>query len=255
MVKHPFEVGKRYTRADVCGILQVPEDKQKGAWYTGYTRYKGDIFIFCSVGIPGQDGSDYDNHFLENETSHLYWYGKNKSHLGQSVTQDLLNPLVDVYLFYRTVPRGAFTFAGLAHPESHEGEKPVRVIWSFSDPSSDIFHPDELTDPGSRGTYREGASKTVTVNAYERSPQARKECIAHYGCRCSVCDFDFEKVYGEIGSGFIHVHHLKQIADIKEEYELDPIEDLRPVCPNCHAMLHKRRPSYSIDEMKQLIKR
>ncbi|GEM_PF-5778449 len=54
----------------------------------------------------------------------------------------------------------------------------------------------------------EGAEKTVIVNAYERSSRAREICIQHYGTKCCVCDFDFERVYGEIGHGHIHVHHL-----------------------------------------------
>jgi 5-methylcytosine-specific restriction protein A len=69
-----------------------------------------------------------------------------------------------------------------------------------------------------------------------------------------VCDFNFEAKYGEIGSGFIHVHHLTPLANIGKEYEVDSIRDLRPVCPNCHAMLHKKYPPYSIEELKSICK-
>jgi 5-methylcytosine-specific restriction enzyme A len=93
----------------------------------------------------------------------------------------------------------------------------------------------------------------VLVNAYERSSSARAACLAHYGHACSVCGFDFEKTYGLIGKDFIHVHHLKEISAIAQKYQVDPIQDLRPVCPNCHAMLHQRKPAYSIDELKQVI--
>jgi len=71
-----------------------------------------------------------------------------------------------------------------------------------------------------------------------KDPYARQQCIEHYGSRCSVCDFDFEQVFGERGRGFIHVHHLKPLSEIQDEYEIDPIQDLRPICPNCHAMIH-----------------
>jgi 5-methylcytosine-specific restriction protein A len=98
--------------------------------------------------------------------------------------------------------------------------------------------------------YTEGAARTVTVNAYERNPLARAACIARYGYNCSVCDMNFEDVYGEIGDGFIHVHHKKPLATIREEYKLDPIKDLAPVCPNCHAMLHRSVPPLSIVELK-----
>ncbi len=96
------------------------------------------------------------------------------------------------------------------------------------------------------GTFAEGARTTVTVNAYERSAPARAACIAHHGSSCSVCGMSFEATYGPPGKGLIHVHHLKALASIGSEYAIDAIEDLRPVCPNCHAMIHRGDPMYSI---------
>lgn len=112
-----------------------------------------------------------------------------------------------------------------------------------------IVYPDDITE----SDLFEGARKQIMVNAYERSSQARKECIAEYGYKCTICKFDFEKFYGKIGENFIHVHHIKPLSEIDEKYEINPIKDLRPICPNCHAMLHKRKPSYSIEEIKKLI--
>jgi hypothetical protein len=103
--------------------------------------------------------------------------------------------------------------------------------------------------------YREGAMRQVSLSEYERNPDARQRCIEHYGCRCSVCGFDFEEVYGEIGSGFIHVHHLKPLSDIRQEYVIDPIADLRPICPNCHAMIHNGSEMLSIESLSTLIRR
>jgi hypothetical protein len=34
---------------------------------------------------------------------------------------------------------------------------------------------------------------------------------------------------------------------------IDPVEDLRTVCPNCHTMIHRRNPSYSIEELKRVV--
>ncbi|MBP9616309.1 MAG: HNH endonuclease [Aliarcobacter sp.] len=55
-----------------------------------------------------------------------------------------------------------------------------------------------------------------------------------------------------MGKSFIHVHHLKSLTEIKKEYKINPIEDLRPVCLNCHAMIHKKNSAYSIDELKKV---
>ncbi|TXH52845.1 MAG: hypothetical protein E6Q89_10130 [Bacteroidia bacterium] len=99
----------------------------------------------------------------------------------------------------------------------------------------------------------EGAKKTVTINAYERSTEAREKCIEYWKAVCAVCDFDFEESYGELGKGFIHVHHLKPISQIGDTYQVDPINDLRPVCPNCHAMLHRQKETMTIEELKTIM--
>lgn len=109
--------------------------------------------------------------------------------------------------------------------------------------------PDEVTAT----IYVEGATQRVTVNSYERNSEARHACITHYGPRCVICGFDFSEVYGEIGQDYIHVHHVRDLATIGQEYEVDPVEDLRPVCPNCHAMLHTSRPAMSIDNLRKIV--
>lgn len=85
----------------------------------------------------------------------------------------------------------------------------------------------------------EGIKEQVVVNKYERNPKARQICVNYYGYNCKVCDLNFEKEYGDIGKDFIHVHHIVPLSEIGEEYKIDPIKDLRPVCPNCHAMIHR----------------
>lgn len=99
----------------------------------------------------------------------------------------------------------------------------------------------------------EGASFTVQVSAFERNPVARHKCIAHYGTSCTACGFSFGAAYGSSAEGHIHVHHLRPLASIGEEYVIDPIKDLRPVCANCHAVIHLRQPPYSIEEVKGML--
>jgi hypothetical protein len=99
----------------------------------------------------------------------------------------------------------------------------------------------------------EGAVSTIQVNAYERNPEARRTCIEHYGPTCVVCGFDFGRVYGQEAQGYIHVHHLKQLSEVGEEYEVDPVADLRPVCPNCHAVIHLGGGCRSIEAVKQML--
>lgn len=140
--------------------------------------------------------------------------------------------------------RKSFDGKRISEPFSHD------YIINLVQNEDDFFFPELVLD---EQPYNEGAINKITVNHYERNPKARQICIEHYGMNCSVCDFNFEEKYGEIGEGFIHVHHLKPLSKIGREYELKPIDDLRPVCPNCHAMLHKSKPPYSIEELKGII--
>ena len=112
--------------------------------------------------------------------------------------------------------------------------------------------PEELRE---EGTYCEGKARRVLVNRYERDSAARDKCIEHYGAECFICGFNFSTAYGPAAEGFIHVHHLKPISELKGEYVVDPIVDLRPVCPNCHAMIHLGGHVRSIDEVRLLLRK
>lgn len=101
--------------------------------------------------------------------------------------------------------------------------------------------------------FEEGARFSVISTAVERNPYARAKCIDVHGCSCAACGFDFEKTYGEIGRGFIHVHHLVDLATKKDVHTVDPEKDLIPLCPNCHSMVHKEKPAMSIKKLKSII--
>ncbi len=135
-------------------------------------------------------------------------------------------------------PRAAVTLeAAWSAFLAAQGEQPISLA-------------DEVTTPS---RFFEGATQQISVNRYERSAHARRQCIEHYGCRCSVCGFDFGLTYGELGDGFIHVHHLKPLSAIRQGYEIDPIADLRPICPNCHAMIHRATDILRIEDLRQRI--
>lgn len=116
----------------------------------------------------------------------------------------------------------------------------------------ELNHPETLPE---RRTYEEGAVRRVLVSVYERDREARAACLRRHGTRCAVCGMSFEERYGDIGEGFIHVHHKKPLAACRASYQLDPEKDLVPVCPNCHAMLHTSDPPLSVEELKAKIKK
>lgn len=114
---------------------------------------------------------------------------------------------------------------------------------------------ESASDVHSALALMEGALRRVVSSEYERNPFARRACIEHHGASCSVCRFSFEAVFGELGRGFIHVHHLVPLASIGREYHIDPVADLRPVCPNCHAMLNRQDPPFTIEELQKHMSR
>lgn len=103
--------------------------------------------------------------------------------------------------------------------------------------------------------YSEGKVKQVYVNIYERNENARIKCIEHYGYKCFGCGILLSTVYGELAKDFIHIHHIVELSAIGKEYKIDPIKDLRPLCPNCHAVIHRKSPALSIEELINIIKK
>ena len=114
------------------------------------------------------------------------------------------------------------------------------------------LYPDVMNEDA--GPLFEGSRTRVTVNAYERNALARRLCIAHYGSVCFVCGFDFEAIYGPVAAGVVHVHHLQPVSTARgAEYRVDPVRDLRPVCPNCHVVIHRRSPPFTIEEARGFV--
>ena len=102
--------------------------------------------------------------------------------------------------------------------------------------------------------YLEGSASRVLVNAYERNRRARETCLRHCGRSCVACGFNFRDNYGESTAGYIHVHHVVPISRVGTGYRLHPINDLRPLCPNCHAVIHLKEPPFSIEDVKQMLR-
>jgi len=114
--------------------------------------------------------------------------------------------------------------------------------------------PTETQSFNEKQLLKEGKIFQVFVNKYERNQRARIECIEELGDKCFACGFDFGQAYGDIAKGYIHVHHIKPLSEIKEEYQVDPKKDLVPLCPNCHSVVHLAKPELTIDELKERLK-
>lgn len=246
-MRFPFVIGEEYSRKNVKAIIKHPEpESTSGNWGGGYPSFEGCYFVFANLGTAGRTGHDYPN-LLVNDR--LYWFSNGASIHTPSL-KSMISGKNEVYIFTRENSSNVnFVFQGLGYVKDYEDTKPAHVVWGFID---DLSKVPEKFNGKKRKTFIEGARTETKVTRFERNPEARQECLDHYGYDCLVCGMNFEERYGEIGKNFIHVHHEVEISTIGEEYEIDPIKDLKPVCPNCHAMLHKRKPAYSIDELREI---
>lgn len=140
--------------------------------------------------------------------------------------------------------------SSIQHYRSTKDEAMGEVIWRTSTRESSSAL--EARISGSDEEMIEGAKKIIETTQYRRNRKARDACIEKYGLECVCCGFDFEKTYGALGDGFIHVHHLSEISKSEGEYKID-VDDLRPLCPNCHSMIHRKKTMISISELMAIM--
>ncbi len=133
----------------------------------------------------------------------------------------------------------------------------VDEIFSLADIRSraDLLDPDI---PNYREGFPEGKLKEKMHKYKERSSaitaRAKKIALEREGrLFCRICGFDFAEKYGEIGEGFIEVHHTVPISDLSNTGKETRIEDIALVCANCHRMLHRRRPWLEMYTLSNLL--
>lgn len=99
----------------------------------------------------------------------------------------------------------------------------------------------------------EGSPIQMFNTRYERKKVNREACIQLKGLRCVACGFDFGTIYGQIGTGYIEVHHVTPVSQIGSDYKINVMSDLEPLCANCHAMVHRNNPPILISELTRII--
>ena len=128
-----------------------------------------------------------------------------------------------------------------------ENQSVVDKLYSIPNEEDDILH-----------SVKEGKVIYKLHKLRERDSKINKRKKELYykkfgKLNCEVCDFDFYKVYGEIGKGFIEAHHRVPLSDLDGESKTE-LKDLALVCSNCHRMLHREIDTLSTRELKNIIK-
>lgn len=110
----------------------------------------------------------------------------------------------------------------------------------------------------------EGKTITKENTIKKRSGKLRMAAIERYRdtngkLYCVVCGFCFENCYGDIGKDFIEIHHESPVYQYSddgfESYISEAVMKVKPVCSNCHRMIHRdAKTPLSISEIKKLLK-
>ncbi len=230
-------------------------------WRQGKTKYKINdiVFIYCT--LPVQKImfkcriSNVNMSHDEIRDDREYWKNLEeyyKSLSGNFMRLDLISLIDTPNLHLTKLLENGLNGAPQGPQKMSEGLVGY-VNANFNEQGVHDLYPDILKE--GEHVY-EGLRTAVLVNKYERSSVARNRCIEHHGVTCQICKMSFFERYGDIGKGFIHVHHIVPIHTIKAEYKIDYKNDLIPVCPNCHAMLHRKKDDGSeitIEELKDII--
>lgn len=218
-------------------------DLAEGRWSTG-SRHggiePGDGLFFLRQGrdrgilAVGVATSDVYRAPHYNDDSRMAWYVDHQWREARTIDDRLRTE--DLHISVPDVPWSNLYGSGVNVTE--RDAELILTLWAEGGP---VLWPQGYSRPDEEGPtlYREGARALVTANRFERDPKARQACIRHHGTRCAVCRFDFESVYGERGKGYIEVHHLVPLSEVDDDHEVNPIEDMRPLCSNCHSMIHR----------------
>ena len=214
----------------------------------------GDRAFLMKLGAIQQKGLIGSGLVVSNPKIGEHWDSEQRKKGKEGIYVDILwdvlsdDPIIDEYIL-KNEPLSAFNWfpqaSGIRIPD--EIASKLERIW-LQKTGKHFEFPLDIKEIN---FLQEGKKNQRFVKQYERNQIAREDCIAHYGNSCFICGFNFQKQYGDIGKDFIFVHHIIPLSRIGKEHKVDPIKDLRPVCANCHAMLHIRSPfPYSIEELK-----
>lgn len=181
--------------------------------------------------------------------------GQYLSHIGHKC-KELTLPVITVLVVYKgtnRVGRGYVEFESNFENNPALVQSETNKVWNngaWSDLVENIVEIDGVWTHDI--VTKEGATTCVKRNVKIRDMRLRNTCLELKGYKCCVCGFEGTKVYGKNFKNIIEVHHLNPIANGNRESTVD---DLVPVCPNCHRALHSKPgiEPYTVEELKKIM--
>jgi 5-methylcytosine-specific restriction protein A len=111
----------------------------------------------------------------------------------------------------------------------------------------------ENTLGNSQIDFTEGAIEEMVVELRKRDPRLKIAALQTYGTTCQICGFNFSEVYGNLGDGYIELHHKNPLSE-RDTIQQTTLDEVAVVCANCHRMLHRNgKNALSVEELAKII--
>ena len=247
-----FITGKEYSRTDVYELLNIPTERRRGQWETGYASYEGAYYIFANVGTAGRTGHSHENRWLEDGS--LLWHGKANSHKEQPGFNKLLTG-GKTHIFTRPDNRERFTYQGIGIMVKAEGSKPVEVVWRFDDAIAHETDEDERrlqkeintsAVPIPQGAQHTGETKPapdpMEINGrkyYRHSIDVAENALSYADFKCEINPDHATFIRRKTGQPYTEAHHLIPMSKQPAfNVSLDVEENVVSLCSNCHNRIH-----------------
>lgn len=249
-----FVTGGIYSRKQVRTLLgPISNEAPEAIWNSNYFKIGKYLVVFANATNSSENISSEQVKINDHETR-ILWFGKPNAHSEQPVFRALFQGKLQLLFFVRWNEKDdLFTFLStekiLSFSNDHllnDLTRTIKIEIQISELNSD----DSLEEVSSE---QEGRRTLRMHSYYERNPRLRLECIRLHGVRCKICDFDFRERFGELGANFCHVHHIEPLSEVGKAHLVSPLTDLIPVCPNCHAMLHRVQPALQPKALREII--
>lgn len=128
----------------------------------------------------------------------------------------------------------------------------------YKAPEPDILLAQEYGYDPNEETFKEGKlqlrlhlvnerNRRLVIHAKEKWNREQNGRVV-----CSVCSFSFPETYGQVGVGFVEAHHIQPISSLTP-YTIVSLDDIVPVCSNCHSMLHRHRPWLTVEQLRTIV--
>lgn len=200
--------------------------------------------------------------------------GRNDTHFDQKVRNLKSHSTLDGpgYATYsKDIGRGGFEITAKGREFLRSNINAVRYIMSNNFEWNDLKaslnklmeRPNDFEAFDEEIVIYEGAMTMRETPLYQRSKFLRDRAVEYYRdisegeLICEICNFNYKDRYGEAGNGYIEIHHRRPVYmykgdDLNKTVD-EAIKNLAPLCANCHRIVHRKRPPYSLDEVRSFL--